>query len=589
MALVLALEDDRLSQRLIEKVFKNAGHEVHLAASIKTGFDVLRKAPLVDLVVLDSHLGEDVGWDFVAEVRRRPVLRQIPIVVYTGYTERQEVLRYAALKVQAVHVKPIKADILLAELERATRGGARSHPLEDPGATCERLKLGQAEYAALLVAATADLEEDRAIAARHLQSPNGAFSAAADRLKQRSRELGIRRMDELLDLVADQAKRGDRADAVESLSVVGHIVATVRQRAIEMLGTTRAVTGDAAPPDQAASRETHETTYVAPPHHLGGLTRRLLERPLWSYATMLGRVPSAGLSADDLERTLAPALAPGGAAGVWVEALRAIESTPRLDLPDVAKLLADIEAFAPACARIVERISFVNGDAAADLDMDAAAARLGVMPAVMLAAVARIIRVPVASPLDLPPLRHHAALTALLAFELARLFKVPNAQDVGAAALAHQFGFWCVAVAEPGLVALALAATGCGVPLGAAVERTVGTSAQVLGHRILSRANAAALYQEAAQTRLPADETDFAGVSAAVGIVFLAEVLARAAAAEDPLELTRLGERLTQANHPAWTCLRADGLTIPRDMKEIVDAALNLATTFNWVAREATA
>lgn len=70
-ALVLLVEDDRLSQRIVAKIFAKAGHTLVVADTVAAGLDALRQNPFFDLVVVDNHLGTDMGWTLLAEIRRR--------------------------------------------------------------------------------------------------------------------------------------------------------------------------------------------------------------------------------------------------------------------------------------------------------------------------------------------------------------------------------------------------------------------------------------------------------------------------------------------------------------------------------------
>ena len=586
MAIVLAVEDDRLSQRLIEKVFRNAGHEVISADRIKSGLETLRRIVLVDLVVLDSHLGGEVGWDFVSEVRRRPLFRPLPIIVYTGYTERQEVLRYAALKVQAVHVKPIKAGVLLGELEKAMgSGGARSDVLEDPEFVCERLKLNHSEYAMLLLDAVPHLEEDRAVVARQLRSTDDNPSLAAlERLGQRGRELGIRRMGEYVELTQEQFRRADIAAASDALLGIGAVIRQVRQRALGLLGANASADPQALERTMSAPREAMESP---PANPWSAMTRQILHRPFWTFSSSLARVPGAGLTATALHDVVFPLLQGDEAVRVWLEGIELIESIPRLDLPDAAKILGEVPDFAPSCERIVQRTTLSEQEREEEAGLLDLARRLGVVPAVILAALARIVRAPVASPLELQPLRQHAAGVALLAFELARLFKVSDPEAVAAAALGCHLGLWGLAVAEPGLMALALAAVERGVPLTAAVEGAFGAPFQEVSARLLATKGKAQWIQDAARAGAPAATP--AEPTVVDAIIALADHLVRTAEADSPPEMDRARSELRRSEHATWVALRARGVQLPRDMKEFADVVMTLAATTAWTVHEAAA
>ena len=592
MGLVLAVEDDRLSQRLVEKIYRNAGHDVLLSGSVQGALELLRRHVFVDLVILDSHLGREVGWNFVTEIRRLPLFRQLPVVVYTGYTERQEVLRYAALKVQAVHVKPFKADVLLNELDRVARqpAGLRSDLWEPAETVCDRLKIGAPEYGLLLLNAAAQLEEDRVVLRQRLQEPRGpGVTSILERLKQRAREIGVRRMDELADAVAELLRRRESSAAEDVVEAAGTLIQLVRQRGQALLGTS-------TPPVAPHADAPPGSTATKPPTTAAGvvdsslqpsapLWQQVVHRPFWALAGCLGRLPGLGWSAERWQEEMEPQLTTEPALQSWLEGLRLIDRAGRLDLPETAQLLASVPGFEAGWARIVQRTTMGEGGDAETANPLEAVARLGIIPAAVLAALAGVMRSPVQSPLDLAPLRRHAAASAWLALELGRLFQLREPQEAAAGALARHFGLWCLAVVEPGLSALALSGQHEGIAPEKAVERWFGAAPDAIGARLLLRhglASAAAVGLGTAAAS-PAEEPTR---QAARTLAHLASELALAAFDASPNALAEQQQRLADPAFPAWVTLRAQGLPLPRDVREFAEATIALARTSRWVIEQ---
>src|SRR5450631_3692161 len=119
MAKVLVLDDDRLSQKLVGKVFGNAGHETLAAFSAQHAWEKLHEHVLVDMVVLDNQLDQEWGWQFMRALRANPAYLGLPVVVYTAHTERDSIVRYLELGVQSMNLKPYQSDVLLVELGKA--------------------------------------------------------------------------------------------------------------------------------------------------------------------------------------------------------------------------------------------------------------------------------------------------------------------------------------------------------------------------------------------------------------------------------------------------------------------------------------
>jgi CheY-like chemotaxis protein len=80
---VLVVEDDPVSRQLVRELLAREGCTVREAADGRAGLvEVARSRP--DLIVLDLLMPELDGFGFVAELRRHPDWRAIPIVVVTA-------------------------------------------------------------------------------------------------------------------------------------------------------------------------------------------------------------------------------------------------------------------------------------------------------------------------------------------------------------------------------------------------------------------------------------------------------------------------------------------------------------------------
>jgi CheY-like chemotaxis protein len=119
MATVLVVEDDKLSQRILSKMLAGGNHVALLAASVEEGWATLRQNVSVDLVILDNQLGKEWGWQFLERLREDILYQNLPVVVYTGHTERNSILRYVELGVKTMLVKPYKAEIIFEEVSKA--------------------------------------------------------------------------------------------------------------------------------------------------------------------------------------------------------------------------------------------------------------------------------------------------------------------------------------------------------------------------------------------------------------------------------------------------------------------------------------
>jgi CheY-like chemotaxis protein len=104
---VLLVEDDDDNRELMGEVLEAAGFAVVPAASGAEALDALSAAP-VDVVLTDLGLPGMGGLELAREARAR--VPRLPIVVVTGYAERDDVARGG--DIDAVLVKPVEPEAL---------------------------------------------------------------------------------------------------------------------------------------------------------------------------------------------------------------------------------------------------------------------------------------------------------------------------------------------------------------------------------------------------------------------------------------------------------------------------------------------
>jgi CheY-like chemotaxis protein len=117
---ILVLEDDEISAQVLNGMLEPQGHDVALAARSSDAWVALRQKP-ADLLVLDTNLNGEQGWEFLEAVRSHPFFSPLPTVVYSGVSQRGIVQKYMRLGVQGMLVKPYSADRLTAEVVRLTQ------------------------------------------------------------------------------------------------------------------------------------------------------------------------------------------------------------------------------------------------------------------------------------------------------------------------------------------------------------------------------------------------------------------------------------------------------------------------------------
>lgn len=118
---ILVIDDDEDLQRLIQTYFKLEGITVRTALTRDDIVAALRVQPGPDLVLLDVRLQDADGFDILTRMRQHPVLKGLPVIMMTGETTREAVLRGLQGGADGYVTKPFRADALVAAV-RAVLG-----------------------------------------------------------------------------------------------------------------------------------------------------------------------------------------------------------------------------------------------------------------------------------------------------------------------------------------------------------------------------------------------------------------------------------------------------------------------------------
>ena len=121
---VLLVEDDEDNRELMTEVLETAGYEVVTAASGAEGLRRLSEGRL-DAVVTDVGMPGMGGLELARAAKR--LAPETPVVVVTGYAEREDITGARGREVDAVLVKPVDPDRLTTSIAEllAARGTPR--------------------------------------------------------------------------------------------------------------------------------------------------------------------------------------------------------------------------------------------------------------------------------------------------------------------------------------------------------------------------------------------------------------------------------------------------------------------------------
>jgi CheY-like chemotaxis protein len=109
---VLMVEDEDVFSKIAVQILHNAGIEAVMVKSGKEALEMLEKVQ-VDGIILDLMLPEMNGVEFLMEKEKIIALKQIPVIVCSGY-----VVDHMALKDHAILEKPVKMEKLIAMIHK---------------------------------------------------------------------------------------------------------------------------------------------------------------------------------------------------------------------------------------------------------------------------------------------------------------------------------------------------------------------------------------------------------------------------------------------------------------------------------------
>ncbi|MDR1946983.1 MAG: response regulator [Desulfovibrio sp.] len=115
--MILAVDDTQVQLRIIQSVLRDE-FEVRLAKSGGMALTALdRITP--DLILLDIEMPDMSGFEIMEEIKRRPQLKDIPVIFITAHAGPEIAAQAARTRAQGYIVKPFDSKILRDAVYRA--------------------------------------------------------------------------------------------------------------------------------------------------------------------------------------------------------------------------------------------------------------------------------------------------------------------------------------------------------------------------------------------------------------------------------------------------------------------------------------
>jgi CheY-like chemotaxis protein len=135
MVNVYIAEDNPILLQGLERALTANGYEVRTAVDGSAMVELLREAPLPDLLLLDVMMPGLTGVEVLDHVRADPRLAHLPVMLITAAAE--EVMSGESLAGRQVDIlmKPFRLSELLARIEEHVAHRARAKALQAPTAS----------------------------------------------------------------------------------------------------------------------------------------------------------------------------------------------------------------------------------------------------------------------------------------------------------------------------------------------------------------------------------------------------------------------------------------------------------------------
>jgi len=114
---VLVVDDDPDLQKLIGMFLKLEGFQTRSALKRDDILAGLRQSPVPDLILLDVQLPDANGFEILVKLRQHPVLKSMPVIMFTGESTREAVLKGLQAGADGYVTKPFEAEAVVSAVK----------------------------------------------------------------------------------------------------------------------------------------------------------------------------------------------------------------------------------------------------------------------------------------------------------------------------------------------------------------------------------------------------------------------------------------------------------------------------------------
>jgi CheY-like chemotaxis protein len=114
--MLLVVDDDPLQHKIIDSILKEENYRLLFASNSSETFNILRKKQ-PDLILMDVMMPDIDGVEMVRRIRIVPHLDETPILMITGRSQKDVILKSLEAGAKDIIVKPFVRDTLLGKIK----------------------------------------------------------------------------------------------------------------------------------------------------------------------------------------------------------------------------------------------------------------------------------------------------------------------------------------------------------------------------------------------------------------------------------------------------------------------------------------
>ncbi len=139
MANILYLDESAVAGIALKGILARAGHRCVVVSTIEAAWMSLRELVRIDLIILELRLKNENGMTFIQQLRSVCTFKDIPIVVYSNYSDHGTVQKALSFNIQSYLAKPFNDEAVYHEVKKAVGYPWRNLQFEEERSFCAQM------------------------------------------------------------------------------------------------------------------------------------------------------------------------------------------------------------------------------------------------------------------------------------------------------------------------------------------------------------------------------------------------------------------------------------------------------------------